>query len=405
MKISIDQKLIPIFVIIGGGVLLLISFGIRHSFGLYLLPITNHLNAGREIFGFAAALQVLMIGIGSPLFGALSDKFGSGKASLLGITLVILALAWMANVQTSFDIIGAQALCGFGAAGCGTAVVLGAVGRSVKVENRTLSLGIVMAAGSFGQFAVVPFTGYLIELVSWSQSLVYLSFIASIMIIFSFALNFSSKSDSSKAGSEQTIKEALKEAVQSKSFNLLTLGFFVCGFQVTFVAVHLPAFIEDENLPFWVGGWALALIGLFNVVGTLYFGYLGDRLSKKNLLALLYSLRSLLFLVFIFLPKTELTVLLFACVLGILWLSTVPLTSGIITVVFGPYYMSMLYGIAFFSHQVGSFLGSWLGGKLFDIYGSYEIMWWFSVALGFIAALMHMPIKEKTVQRLANQQI
>ena len=405
MKISIDQKLIPIFVIIGGGALLLISFGIRHSFGLYLLPITNHLNAGRELFGFAAALQVLMIGIGSPLFGALSDKFGSGKASLLGITLVILGLAWMANVQTSFDIIGAQALCGFGAAGCGTAVVLGAVGRSVKVENRTLSLGIVMAAGSFGQFAVVPFTGYLIELVSWSQSLVYLSFFASIMIIFSFVLNFSEKSESSKAGSRQTIKEALKEAFQSKSFNLLTLGFFVCGFHVTFVAVHLPAFIEDENLPFWVGGWALALIGLFNIVGTIYFGYLGDRLSKKNLLALLYSLRSLLFLVFIFLPKTELTVLLFACVLGILWLSTVPLTSGIITVVFGPYYMSMLYGIAFFSHQIGSFLGSWLGGRLFDTYGSYDVMWWISVALGFIAALMHMPIKEKAVQRLANQQV
>ena len=190
MKISIDQKLIPIFVIIGGGALLLISFGIRHSFGLYLLPITHYLNTGREVFGFAAALQVLMIGIGSPLFGALSDKFGSGKASLLGITLVILGLAWMAKVQTSFDIIGAQALCGFGAAGCGTAVVLGAVGRSVKVENRTLSLGIVMAAGSFGQFAMVPFTGYLIELVSWSQSLVYLSFFASIMIVFSFALNF-----------------------------------------------------------------------------------------------------------------------------------------------------------------------------------------------------------------------
>ena len=405
MTKTIDKKLIPFLVIIGGGALLLISFGIRHSFGLYLLPITNHLNAGREIFGFAAALQVLMIGFGSPLFGALSDKFGSGKASVLGISLLILGLAWMSNVETSFDIIGAQALCGFGAAGCGTAVVLGAVGRSVKVENRTLSLGIVMAAGSFGQFAVVPFTGYLIEVVSWSQSLVYLCFFASIMIIFSFTINFSAKSESSKTGSKQTIYEALKEAFQSKSFNLLTLGFFVCGFHVTFVAVHLPAFIEDESLPFWIGGWSLALIGLFNIIGTLYFGYLGDRLSKKNLLALLYSLRSLLFLVFIFLPKTELTVLLFACVLGVLWLSTVPLTSGIITVVFGPYYMSMLYGIAFFSHQIGSFLGSWLGGRLFDTYGSYDMMWWISVVLGMVAAIMHMPIKEKAVERIANQQI
>jgi MFS family permease len=402
---SINQNLIPILVILGGGVLLLISFGIRHSFGLYLLPISSYLNTGREVFGFAAALQVLMIGIGSPIFGALSDKFGSGKASLLGIILVILGLIWMSNVGSSFDIIGSQFLFGVGGAGCGTAVVLGAVGRSVRAENRTLALGVVMAAGSFGQFVLVPLIGYLIELLGWSQSLIYLCFIAAIMLIFSFALNFSVKSESSKFGTNQTVMEALKEAFQSKSYNLLTLGFFVCGFHVTFVAVHLPAFIEDENLPFWVGGWALALIGLFNVVGTIYFGYLGDRLSKKNLLALLYSLRGLLFLIFIFLPKTELTVLLFSCILGILWLSTVPLTSGIITVVFGPYYMSMLYGIAFMSHQVGSFLGSWLGGRLFDIYGSYNLMWWICVALGFISALMHVPIVEKSVPRLANQHI
>ena len=403
MKNQLDQNFIPLMVILGGSVLLLISFGIRHSFGLYLLPISNYLGTGREVFGFAAALQVLMIGVGSPIFGAISDKYGSGKAALLGIILVIIGLAWMVNVQTSFDIIGSQFIFGLGGAGCGTAVVLGAVGRSVKTENRTLALGVVMAAGSMGQFVMVPLIGYLIEIFGWSQSLIYLCFIAGIMIIFSFVINFSGKSESSKAGSTQTLKQALKEAFQSKSYNLLTLGFFVCGFHVTFVAVHLPAFIEDEKLPFWVGGWALALIGLFNIIGTIYFGYLGDRLSKKNLLALLYSLRGLLFLIFIFLPKTELTVLLFACILGILWLSTVPLTSGIITVVFGPYYMSMLYGIAFMSHQVGSFLGSWLGGRLFDMYGSYELMWWICVALGFISALMHMPIVEKPVERLASQ--
>ena len=404
MNNSAKQNLIPLIVIIGGSVLLLISFGIRHSMGLYLLPISNYLNTGRELFGFAAALQVLMVGVGSPLFGALSDKYGSGRASILGIIFVILGLAWMSYVNSSFDIIGSQALFGLGSAGCGTAVVLGAVGRSVKVENRTLSLGIVMAAGSLGQFIMVPFIGYLIKFIGWSQSLIYLSFIAAIMLIFSLALNFSGKSESSKTGTTQTLKEALKEAFQSKSFNLLTLGFFVCGFHVTFVAVHFPAFIEDKNLPFWVGGWALALIGLFNVIGTIYFGYLGDRFSKKNLLALLYSLRGLLFLIFIFLPKTELTVLLFACILGILWLSTVPLTSGIITVVFGPFYMSMLYGIAFLSHQIGSFLGSWIGGRLFDYYGSYDLMWWICVFLGFVAAAMHMPIIEKPVARLAKME-
>ena len=397
---SKNPNFIPLLVITGGSVLLLISFGIRHSSGLYLLPISNYLDTGREVFGFAAALQVLMIGIGSPLFGALSDKYGSGKAAVLGISILILGLAWMANVNSSFDIIGSQFLFGLGGAGCGTAVVMGAVGRSVKAKNRTLALGVVMAAGSFGQFVMVPLIGYLIEYVGWSQSLIYICFIASIMIIFSYGLNFSSQSELSKAGTSQTLKEALKEAFKSKSYNLLTLAFFVCGFHVTFIAVHLPAYIEDQNLPFWVGGWSLALIGLFNIVGTIYFGYLGDRLSKKNLLALIYFLRALLFLVFIYLPKTELTVLVFSCLLGILWLSTVPLTSGIITVVFGPYYMSMLYGIAFFSHQVGSFLGSWLGGRLFDIYGSYHIIWWMCVALGFIAAIMHLPILEKPVERL-----
>ena len=403
MILSSNKNMIPIYVIIGGSMLLLISFGLRHSFGLYLIPISDHLNTGRELFSFATALNVLMIGIGSPLFGALSDKYGSGKASLLGILLVILSLFWMANIQGPIGIIASQTMFGLGSAGCGTAVVLGAVGRSVNPSSRTLSLGIVMAAGSFGQFLMVPIISYLIEILGWSYSLTILSFVASIMIIFSFFINYSQNSESSKIGTNQTLKEAIIEAFQSKSFNLLSLGFFVCGFHVTFVAVHLPAFVKDENLPFWVGGWALALIGIFNVIGTIYFGYLGDKLSKKNLLALLYALRGLLFLIFIFLPKTELTVLVFSALLGILWLSTVPLTSGIITVFFGPYYMSMLYGWAFFVHQIGSFFGSWFGGRLFDIYGSYDLMWWICVILGIVAALLHMPIIEKPVERLQNQ--
>ncbi len=390
-------------VLIGGSGCLFISFGIRHSFGMYLIPISNYLEVGREIFGFAMAIQVLLIGVGSPIFGALSDKYGSGKAAFLGVILAMLGLTWMSNVNNSFDLIGSLALMGIGGAGCGTAVVLGAVGRSVKRENRTLSLGVVMAAGSLGQFVMVPIVAYLIQISSWSNSLINLIFIASLMLLFSYILSFSGKSKSSKEGSDQTIKESLKEAFSSKSYNLLTIGFFVCGFHVTFVATHLPAFLEDQSLPTWLGGWSLALVGLFNIIGTLLFGRLGDSLSKKNLLAVLYSLRSVLFLLFIILPKNELSVLLFASFLGILWLSTVPLTSGIISDVFGSYYMSTLYGITFFSHQIGSFLGSWLGGKIFDFYGSYDAMWWICVALGFISAMFHVAIIEKPVKRLSNK--
>ena len=403
MSNSLNKNYLSNFVIVGGSILLLISFGIRHSSGLYLVPISNHLQSGREVFGFAVAIQFLLIGIGSPLFGAMSDKYGSGKASLLGVLLILIGLFWMANVNTSFDIIVSQAIFGLGAAGCGTAVVLGAVGKVVKEQNRTLSLGIVMAAGSLGQFILVPFAGFLIEVSDWSSSILYLTLIASIMIIFCYALNYSGRSDSFKQDSDQTLKGALKEAFKSKSYNLLTIGFFVCGFHVAFVATHLPAYLEDLSLPSWIGSWSLALIGLFNIFGTLIFARLGDRISKKNLLVVLYSLRSILFIIFIIVPKNEITILIFAALLGVLWLATVPLTSGIISVVFGVKYMSMLYGFTFLSHQFGSFLGSWFGGRLYDVYGSYDLMWWLCVFLGFASAALHMPIIEKAVPRLSYQ--
>ncbi len=403
MNDYIKKNYISNFVIIGGSILLLISFGIRHSSGLYLVPISNHLQTGREVFGFAVAIQFLLIGIGSPLFGAMSDKYGSGKAALSGVILVLIGLFWMAHVNTSFDIIASQAIFGLGAAGCGTAVVLGAVGKTVKEQHRTLSLGIVMAAGSLGQFILVPFAGFLIEVSDWSSSILYLTLIASVMIIFCYALNYSGKSDSSSQVSDQTLKDALKEAFKSKSYNLLTIGFFVCGFHVAFVATHLPAYLEDISLPSWIGSWSLALIGLFNIFGTLIFARLGDRMSKKNLLVVLYSLRSILFIIFIIVPKNEITILIFAALLGVLWLATVPLTSGIISVVFGVKYMSMLYGFTFLSHQFGSFLGSWFGGRLYDMYGSYDLMWWLCVLLGFASAAMHIPIIEKAVPRLSYQ--
>tara|TARA_B100000700_G_scaffold227280_1_gene250890 strand:- start:204 stop:1130 length:927 start_codon:yes stop_codon:yes gene_type:complete len=303
----------------------------------------------------------------------------------------------MAHVESSLFLVFSQVIFGFGCAGCGTAVILGAVGKAVTGKNQTLALGVVMAAGSLGQFLIVPFTGMLIEMSSWQQSIIYLCFISLIMVLFALTISISSSAKEDSDQIKQTLSQVLSEAFANKSYVFLTLGFFVCGFHVSFVATHLPAYLDDLSLPLWIGSWSLALIGLFNVIGTLMFGYLGDSRSKKDLLVILYSLRSILFLVFIFLPKTEITIIIFASLLGILWLSTVPLTSGIISVIFGSKYMSMLYGFAFLSHQIGSFMGSWFGGRLYDFYGSYDVMWWACVFLGFASALMHYPINEKKV--------
>ena len=388
-----------VLVIIGGCILLLVSFGIRHSSGLYLIPISEHIQTGREVFGFAIAIQFLMIGIGSPIFGAIADKYGSSVAGLYGVIFFLIGLYMMSLVDGSFLLILSQIIFGFGCAGCGTAVILGAVGKAVTGKNQTLALGVVMAAGSLGQFLIVPLAGIMIEMSDWQRSITYLCFISLIMILFAVTLTTKSFKSGNDDKTAQSLSSVLNEAFINKSYVLLTVGFFVCGFHVSFVATHLPAYLDDLSLPLWIGSWSLALIGLFNVFGTLYFGYLGDTKSKKNLLVILYSLRALLFLVFIFLPKTEITVLIFAALLGILWLSTVPLTSGIISVIFGSKYMSMLYGFAFLSHQVGSFMGSWFGGRLYDFYGSYEVMWWACVLLGFVSAVMHFPINEKPLAK------
>ena len=388
-----------VLVIVGGCILLLVSFGIRHSSGLYLIPISEHIQTGREVFGFAIAVQFLMIGIGSPIFGAVADKYGSSVAGLNGVIFFLIGLYMMSLVDGSFLLILSQIIFGFGCAGCGTAVILGAVGKAVTGKNQTLALGVVMAAGSLGQFLIVPLAGVMIELSDWQRSIIYLCFISLIMILFAITLTTKSFKSGNDDKTAQSLSSVLNDAFINKSYVLLTAGFFVCGFHVSFVATHLPAYLDDLSLPLWIGSWSLALIGLFNVFGTLYFGYLGDTKSKKNLLVILYSLRALLFLIFIFLPKTEITVLIFAALLGILWLSTVPLTSGIISVIFGSKYMSMLYGFAFLSHQVGSFMGSWFGGRLYDFYGSYEVMWWACVFLGFASAIMHFPINEKPLAK------
>ena len=293
---------------------------------------------------------------------------------------------------------------GFSAGGF-LGIALGAVSRTAIGENRSLYVGIIMSAGSFGQFIIVPIINFLIQRFGWVDSLYYMIYLTIVMILFCYFLSFSTGSSEASDNKGQKVGEAIKEALSNKNFNLLALGFFVCGFHVIFVSTHLPAFLKDQLLPAWIAGWALALIGLFNILGTLMYGYLGDSYSKKNLLTGLYSLRSILFLVFFLSPKTEFTVLIFASLLGILWLSTVPLTSGIITDVFGPKYTSMLFGVALFSHNVGSFFGSWLGGRIFDTYGSYDLMWLICVFVVFASAAVHFPINGSAVLRIKSQRL
>ena len=396
----IKQKYILPIVLVSASIILASSLGVRHAFGLFLLPISDFPEVGRETFGLAVALNHLMIGVFSPVFGGMSDKYGTGKTACFGILLTTVGLFWLASTNSSFDVIGAQTLVGMGMAGSGTAVILGAVGKVVSDDKRSTAIGVAMASGSFGQFLFVPIGNFLIMELGWSVTLYWFTTAALFITLFASGLSLGSRIKINENFQKQSLKQALITAFQSRSYILLTIGFFVCGFHVTFVATHLPAYLSDASMPTWVGGWALALIGLFNIVGTLGSGYLGDKLSKKYLLTLLYSLRSVLFLLFIILPQNPFTALMFSALLGILWLSTVPLTSGLIATFFGTAYMSMLYGFTFFSHQVGSFLGSWLGGKLYDYFGSYDLMWWSCVLLGFIAAAFHYPIKERPFAKL-----
>ena len=382
----------------------MITLGMNHGMGLYLIPITEHLEIGRELFGLSIAIQVLFAGIGAPIFGALADRYGPGKTTLLGTLILIVSRYWLANIDNTIDLFGSLFLWGFGAGGF-LGIALGAVARTATGGNRSLYVGIVMSAGSFGQFIIVPIINLLIQRFGWMDSLYYMIYLTIALVLFCYFLSFSSGSQANSDNKGQTVGEAVKEALSNKNFNLLTLGFFVCGFHVIFVSTHLPAFLEDNLLPAWIAGWALALIGLFNILGTLMYGYLGDSYSKKNLLTGLYSLRSVLFLVFFLSPKTEFTVLIFASLLGILWLSTVPLTSGIITDVFGPKYTSMLFGVALFSHNVGSFFGSWLGGRIFDTYGSYDLMWLICVFVGFASAAVHFPINGSAILRIQSQRL
>ncbi len=375
-----------------------VGMGIRQNFGLFLTDMTADSGIGREAFAFAMALQNILWGIFTPLVGVLADKYGSGKMIALGGAVYALGLYTMSGAQAAFDLnLGAGLFIGFGQAATGFAVVLAAVARRVSSGKRSLALGVASAGGSFGQFYMAPVSQGLIEAYGWSLSLLYIAGLAAVMVVLATALT-GKASDTAEGDPSQTLSDALREATGHKGYLLLTSGFFVCGFQISFIAVHFPAYLQDAGFDAGTGAMAIALIGLFNIFGTLGCGVLGGRYSKKYLLSGLYFLRAVLVAIFLVMPKTELSVLVFASAMGVLWLGTVPLTSGLVAQIFGVRYMSTLFGIVFFSHQLGSFIGVWWGGWSFDTTGSYDQVWMASIALGLLATLLHLPIPEKPLR-------
>ncbi len=387
--------------ILAGGTILSLNMGIRQSLGLFIPDMAADLGWSTATFGLSFAIQNLLWGLASPAAGVLADRYGTGKTLAAGALFYALGLLMMANVASPWGLhAGAGLVLGIGVAGCTFPVVLGAVGRLVSEEKRSFALGIVSAGGSVGQFVMAPATEALNGSLGWSGALVALAALALVMAPLGAVLAGRPgplvAANGLDAGS---LGAAFGEAFGHSGYRLLTLGFFVCGFHVAFIAVHMPTFAQSCGLPTAVAASTLGMIGLFNIIGTVMAGALGTRRRKKWLLSAIYGLRAVVFLIFIAAPKTEVTFLLFGAAIGFLWLSTVPLTSGIVAQVFGTRYMASLFGIVMLSHQVGSFLGSWVGGVVFDMTGSYDLMWWLSAALGVFAMLVHLPIADDPMRR------
>jgi len=395
-----------LILIVSGAFVISMTMGLRSSFGLFMGPMTQDLGMDRETFGFAMAMQNLLWGAFQPFCGMVADRYGSGKVLAVGAVAYAIGLYVMSGAQTVLGFnIGAGWLIGFGLSATSFSVVLGALGRLVPAEKQSVAFGIATAGGSVGQFVMAPIGQGLIEAQGWGPALETLAWLALTMALASFILQ-SKAGDERKSGVDtststaQTLREALREALSNKGYLYLTLGFFVCGFQVSFITIHMPSYISDLGMTASVGATSLALIGLFNIIGTYACGVLGGKHSKKYLLSGLYFLRSIVVLVFIVMPKSEMSIYLFAATMGLLWLGTVPLTSGLVAQIFGVRFMSTLFGIVFLSHQVGSFLGVWLGGYLYETTGSYDSVWYGSIVLGVLAALIHLPIADRPVERL-----
>jgi MFS family permease len=392
----------PAMIVLSGCLIALLSFGPRSAAGQFLTPLSFANGWGRDVFSMAFAIQNLVWGIAQPFAGAVADRFGTVRVLCTGGILYGLGLAIMAYAANPLALdVSAGLLIGFGLAGCSFNLVLSAFGKLVPEAWRSLSLGAGTAAGSFGQFLFSPLARVLIDSFGWQQAL--LIFAAGMLLVLPLSLALATPRAATGTGSAapQSLKQALGEAFGHRSYVLLVLGFFTCGFQLAFITVHLPAYLVDRGLSAEVGGWTIGVIGLFNILGSLSAGWLSTRMPKRYLLSVIYILRAAAVLAFVMLPVSAATSITFGAVMGLLWLSTVPPTASLVAVMFGNRWGGMLYGLAFFSHQVGGFLGVLLGGLAFERTGSYDAIWWLSILFGVLSAVINLPIVEKPVPRLA----
>ncbi|BDB71314.1 MULTISPECIES: MFS transporter [Comamonas] len=399
MKNTPSAQLSLVQILLCGGFVVTLSMGIRHGFGLWLQPITQEHGWTRETFAFAIAVQNIAWGVIGVFAGIAADRFGSMRVLFVGSVLYALGLAGMAWAPTpALFALTTGVLIGAAQAGTTYAVIFGVIGRQVDPSKRSWAMGMAAAAGSFGQFLMVPIEGFLISSIGWQQALFVLAVLALLIIPLAFGLR-EPGFECRTAQKTQTLGQAMQEALSYPSFLLLTAGYFVCGFQVVFIGVHMPAYLKDHGLAPHVASSALALIGLFNIVGTYVAGTLGQRLAKRKILAFIYLARAIIISVFLIAPISPMSVYLFSALMGLLWLSTVPVTNATVAQIFGVAHLSMLSGFVFFSHQVGSFLGVWLGGLLYDRTGSYDIVWYISIALGILAAVLNLPVREAPILR------
>ncbi|WP_079202309.1 MFS transporter [Pseudomonas sp. CC6-YY-74] len=386
------------WIMVGGSLILALSLGTRHGFGLFLSPMSAEFGWGREVFAFSIALQNLVWGLAQPFTGALADRLGAKRTIIAGGVLYAVGLVLMGLADSPGSLsLSAGLLIGLGLSGTSFSVILGAIGRAVPVEKRSMAMGIASAAGSFGQFAMLPGTLGLIGWLGWSTALLVLGLLVALIVPLASMIK---DHPLPVLGHEQTLREAVREACGHSGFWLLSLGFFVCGFQVVFIGVHLPAYLVDQHLPALVGTTVLALIGLFNVFGTYFSGWLGGRMSKPRLLSALYLARAVVIAAFVMAPLTTWSAYAFGIAMGLLWLSTVPLTNGTVATMFGVRNLSMLGGIVYLFHQIGAFLGGWLGGYMYDKTGNYDLVWQISILLSLLAAALNWPVREQPVARL-----